>query len=456
MTMATSPCEFLRNQPPCPPGVPSSRSPCASTCAATTPTGRGGPAPLERWKRRQPPAGTTPWATCTLCPGMWPPHMDYNYARDRPARTTGASRRATPCSSATTASASSPRADPWNLMFRFQLLERADSGPSSTTPASEAVHQAARTSPRPWRCRRASPTTSARAGLEGAAQLPQPLLARHAGVGQVDTAGHAGHRQTTLRRPRALAADVVQGAQGRGVQGMVRPASARRGQAGGDGARDLVFVTVLVFGIHFAEVGYLSLKVQEATASALWDATSAKMHSLPGDFSALHNLIANDLPGSPPPPLRELRWALPRTAGGAPVGRSSPRPTGLEVTCEAGSGISFSAGAPPRASTLTRAACAAPRARCSPPRVSLTESFLDQGPGAFFEVTHYNPVPSPMCGTGRRQGRRLQTAASPSSLDDWALAGSDERRRVRCCMARLPQQALLRVREEACTTSTTR
>ncbi len=39
-----------------------------------------------------------------------------------------------------------------------------------------------------------------------------------------------------------------------------------------------VFVTVLVFGIHFAEVGHLSLKVQEAANAAVWDSTSRKMH----------------------------------------------------------------------------------------------------------------------------------------------------------------------------------
>ena len=39
----------------------------------------------------------------------------------------------------------------------------------------------------------------------------------------------------------------------------------------------LVFVTVLLFGIHFAEVGWLSLKVQEAGAWAMWEAAGANM-----------------------------------------------------------------------------------------------------------------------------------------------------------------------------------
>ena len=40
----------------------------------------------------------------------------------------------------------------------------------------------------------------------------------------------------------------------------------------------LVFVTILLFGIHFAELGFLALKVEEAANSALFDATAAKMH----------------------------------------------------------------------------------------------------------------------------------------------------------------------------------
>lgn len=53
----------------------------------------------------------------------------------------------------------------------------------------------------------------------------------------------------------------------------------------------LVFVTVVAFGIHFAEVGYLSLHVHEAAVSPLWDATALRVHRMRprqehiGDFS---------------------------------------------------------------------------------------------------------------------------------------------------------------------------
>jgi hypothetical protein len=71
----------------------------------------------------------------------------------------------------------------------------------------------------------------------------------------------------------------------------MRPSA--RGQAMAELAVALiVFVTVVVFGIHFAEVGYLSLRVQEAAISPLWDATALRTHQMqpnpgtPGDFSA--------------------------------------------------------------------------------------------------------------------------------------------------------------------------
>ena len=44
----------------------------------------------------------------------------------------------------------------------------------------------------------------------------------------------------------------------------------------------LVMVTVLLFGIHFAEVGYASVKTHEAAAYAAWSGTNRKVHQMPG------------------------------------------------------------------------------------------------------------------------------------------------------------------------------
>ncbi|HVE85164.1 MAG TPA: hypothetical protein VND93_20070 [Myxococcales bacterium] len=62
-----------------------------------------------------------------------------------------------------------------------------------------------------------------------------------------------------------------------------------RGQATTEAALGiLVISTVIVFGIHFSEISILSLKVQEANTSALWDTTAKKMSNLTAavaDFS---------------------------------------------------------------------------------------------------------------------------------------------------------------------------
>lgn len=58
------------------------------------------------------------------------------------------------------------------------------------------------------------------------------------------------------------------------------PHGAPRGQATLELALGmLLFITVLAFGIHFAEVGYLSMRVQQAAAFAIYDATGQRVHN---------------------------------------------------------------------------------------------------------------------------------------------------------------------------------
>jgi len=100
----------------------------------------------------------------------------------------------------------------------------------------------------------------------------------------------------------------------------------------------LVFVTILLFGIHFAEIGYLSVKVTEANSSALWHATAAKMHTLPKNFGPLNSLISGNKPG-------EVATGIyadfdSRSSGGSANTQLLTSAQGLQVTCEAG-GPSF-------------------------------------------------------------------------------------------------------------------
>lgn len=60
---------------------------------------------------------------------------------------------------------------------------------------------------------------------------------------------------------------------------MSRQREGERGQAVVELALGmLVFITILAFGIHFAEVSYMSIRVQQAAAFALYDATAQRAH----------------------------------------------------------------------------------------------------------------------------------------------------------------------------------
>ncbi|MBM7117885.1 pilus assembly protein [Archangium primigenium] len=73
---------------------------------------------------------------------------------------------------------------------------------------------------------------------------------------------------------------------------------ARRGQSIVELTLSLiVFVTVLMFGIHFAELGYLPIKVHEAAVSPLWDATALRVHRMTDNPSKIANY--DTFPGIP-------------------------------------------------------------------------------------------------------------------------------------------------------------
>jgi len=206
-----------------------------------------------------------------------------------------------------------------------------------------------------------------------------------------------------------------------------REARRRRGQAMVEMALGLLlFVTVLIFGIHFAEVGYLTLKVQEAATSALWDTTSAKMHELPGNFSHLDQAISKagqhamqryeDFDG------RTSRHGHPK------IIQVFTSAQGLSVTCEAEKQISFN----PSSSTKSvyedtgGMRCTA-QAELAPIRIP--EKFVDSGQGAIFDVPHYVMGAIPVCAVGRPHpgnGNKKCRGAYGILLDDWGLAGDAE------------------------------
>jgi hypothetical protein len=201
----------------------------------------------------------------------------------------------------------------------------------------------------------------------------------------------------------------------------------RGGQQRGQGTVELalgllLFVTVFIFGIHFAEVGYLSLKVQEASTSALWDTTSAKMHELPGNFSALRSAIGA-AGGHASDRYKDFDGRTSRQ-GREQITQVFTSADQLRVTCEEAGSISFK----PSSSTNsvyedTGGMRCSSSARLSP--INIPRNFVDQGQGAIFDVAHAALNALTVCGTGRAKNGQCQGGYG-ILLDDWGLAGASE------------------------------
>jgi hypothetical protein len=183
----------------------------------------------------------------------------------------------------------------------------------------------------------------------------------------------------------------------------------------------LVFVTILLFGIHFAEVGYLSLKVTEANSSALWHATAAKMHTLPGDFKDVDNLISSNKPGSAATGIFSDFDG--RSSGGGGATQLLTRGQGLQVRCEAG-GPSFApVGTTDSVFSDTGGMLCSSEATLQVLPM-FPRSFMDTGQGGFFKERQYDGNSMTICGVNRNKGGCQGRFGI--LLDDWALATRDE------------------------------
>ncbi|WP_342378073.1 pilus assembly protein [Myxococcus stipitatus] len=186
-----------------------------------------------------------------------------------------------------------------------------------------------------------------------------------------------------------------------------------------------LFVTIIVFGIHLAEVGFLSLKVQEAAVSALWDGTHGEMHFIPASYSqaggSMRSAAAN----------AQARYSdfkgLSSAPGAGRITQVFTQGTGMQVSCGMDVGVGW-AGA-----VLTRpvyrdnggTACGA-QATLSAWR--FPSSFLDDGSeGALYKKKHLEDSISTMqvCAVGRPVGGTC-TGRFAMLVDDWGLAGERE------------------------------
>jgi hypothetical protein len=198
-----------------------------------------------------------------------------------------------------------------------------------------------------------------------------------------------------------------------------------RGQASVEAALGiLVFISVLVFGIRFAEVGYLSIKVLEAEANTRWDATAMKTSLPPNDFTLRDATIASAAGGV------QSRYAdldgRASTNAGTSTTQVFVHVDDLALNCNADSVVNLTLPA-----TLTPVFSNGNGGISCQGQATMEllnwfpVNFLDQGPGGIFTVPHADPAGTLICGVGRATGGSCQGRIA-MLLGDWALAEGTE------------------------------
>jgi hypothetical protein len=181
----------------------------------------------------------------------------------------------------------------------------------------------------------------------------------------------------------------------------------------------LVFVSILVWGIHFAEISYLAPKVHEAAASALWDTTAEQMHVHPNNYSKRSKAIKNA--GN----LAEKQYAnFDGRTKGKKKNNLSLVFTGagdLEVRCNQ---VGLGDTTQNNFTAFTGEGGMACYAMANFKAINFPKRFLDQGKGKLFKERNYPLALNWMrfCSFGRANGGSCSQSRIGMLLDDWGLA----------------------------------
>jgi len=183
----------------------------------------------------------------------------------------------------------------------------------------------------------------------------------------------------------------------------------------------LVFVSILVWAIHFAEMAYLAPKVHEAAASAMWDTTAELMHRHPTDYSPRQQAISN--------------------AGGKAQGqysgfdgRSSGNKGNVSLVFTGAGQMRVTCSQEQVASTAQNNFEAYPGgeggmgcyASARFQVINFPKSFLDKGEGQLFKEENYPPELNDLtfCSFGRAKNGNCEGSKIAMLMDDWGLSGA--------------------------------
>jgi hypothetical protein len=198
----------------------------------------------------------------------------------------------------------------------------------------------------------------------------------------------------------------------------------RRGQALVETVlASLAFVTILLGGIYFAEVGYLSIKVQEATASALWDTTAENVHEFDDGVMTTKAVKAEQAGVEATARYADFDADV---GGGATLQHVVTRAENLTVECGMRQapfkplelGTSASAAIRDTGNSLMQCTGSAQLTA-----IRIPEAFVEGEP---FKVQHWERKPFLVCAVGRAKNGACGAKKFSLLLDDWGFTGDGE------------------------------
>lgn len=199
-----------------------------------------------------------------------------------------------------------------------------------------------------------------------------------------------------------------------------------RGQATVEAALGVTLVVSLVaFGIYLAEVGLLSLKVQESAISALWDGTAGKMHLIPLSYSEAGESMSDAATSA------QRRYAdfqgLSSAHAGSSITQALTRGGNLSIRCTMGDGPQFASSFPLLTLIYRDNKGTVCTAGADLTALRFPRSFLDRGSRALYSRRHLEDPGAflRVCAAGRAVGGSCQGGYA-MLVDDWGLAGALE------------------------------
>ncbi|WP_164011568.1 TadE/TadG family type IV pilus assembly protein [Pyxidicoccus trucidator] len=183
-----------------------------------------------------------------------------------------------------------------------------------------------------------------------------------------------------------------------------------------------LMVTVIAFGIHFAEVGYLSLKVQEAAISALWHGTHGTMHRTATDYSKADDTMRAAGADA------QRRYAdfngLSSVNNPPGITQVFTRGRDMQVNCDVGGDPDWDGALLTQLIYRDRGAAHC-ESQATLDLFRFPTSFLDQGGGALYKQEHADDRFGNLrvCGMGRPVAGACNGRIS-MLVDDWGLASS--------------------------------